>query len=131
MIPFEFCAKPDICKLEPSGFYVSEVIVLIQYQCDRQTDGQTAGHLCCSNTSVCIHVIALVKSSRYLPAYIKVVILLRSSGGAHIDSIDIIDPCITPYTYTVAKLKSHCHGSCPSVCTLRYRRVLAIQGQPR
>lgn len=47
-----------------------------------------------------LHTMRLDSRSRnyQLPAYIKVDILLRSSGEAHVDNIDTIDDHSTPYT---------------------------------
>ena len=41
-----------------------------------------------------------ILSLHFLPAYMKVVILLRSNGGAHFDSIAAIDGYVTAYSYT-------------------------------
>jgi len=66
--PFKFCDEPDICKTRVFGVPVGQetmtlaLFVLVQYSSvlDRQTDGRTDGHLCCSNTSVCIACYATV-----------------------------------------------------------------------
>jgi len=45
------------------------------------------------------HVWKLIEILHLLPAYMKVVILLRSSGGAHFDSMAAIDGYVTACAY--------------------------------
>jgi len=69
--PFEFRDEPDIFEnylwvlgvSDGEGKVILALFVLIQYQCDGRMDGQTGGHVYCSNTSACIacYAIALIK----------------------------------------------------------------------
>ena len=56
----------------------------------------------CLKLSINTHVNQLLYLY-FLPAYMKVVILLRSNGGAHFDSIAAIEGNVTACTYRACK----------------------------